>query len=159
MRTGGGRTQTAAAGFPSFRYWKRKATRIPSRDRKGTPMFATSLAPWFTRQNIHYGWAMVALTFLTAACAAAALSMPGVLLLPISREFGWTRGGVSGAIALMLVMFGAMAPFSGALLQRFGLRRVVTVALLLAAAALIGTTQVTQRWHLWLSIGIVLGLA
>jgi MFS family permease len=122
-------------------------------------MFATSLAPWFTRQNIHYGWAMVALTFLTAVCAAAALSMPGVLLLPLSQEFGWTRADVSGAIALMLVMFGGMAPFSGALIQRFGLRRVVTVALLLAAAALLGTTQVTQNWHLWLSIGIVLGLA
>ena len=122
-------------------------------------MFATSLAPWFTRHNIHYGWAMVALTFLTAVCAAAALSMPGVLLLPISQEFGWTRGDVSGAIALMLVMFGAMAPFSGPLLQRFGLRRVVTVALLSAATALIGTTQVTEKWHLWLSIGIVLGLA
>ena len=122
-------------------------------------MFATSLAPWLTRHNIHYGWVMVALTFLTAVCASAALSMPGVLLLPISQEFGWTRGDVSGAIALMLVMFGGMAPFAGALMQRFGLRRVVTVAVLLGRHRLDRHDPGHAKWHLWLTIGIALGLA
>ncbi len=122
-------------------------------------MFATSLAPWLARHHIHYGWIMVALTFLTTVCSSAALSLPGVLLLPMTREFGWGRGDVGGAIALMLVLFGVMAPFAGALMQRCGLRRVVIAAVLLAATALLGVTQVTAKWHLWLTLGVALGLA
>ena len=122
-------------------------------------MLAASLAPWFTRHGIHYGWVMVALTFVTAICSTAAIGMPGVLILPISREFGWSRGDISGAMALMLVMFGGMAPFAGALMLRYGLRRVVVAAALTVVVALIGATQMTAKWHLWLTLGLLLGVA
>lgn len=122
-------------------------------------MFAASLAPWFARRGIHYGWVMVALTFVTATCSAAAMSMPGVLVLPIEREFGWSRGQISVAMALLLVLFGAMAPFAGALMLRYGLRRVVVAGAVLAVAGLGGTMLVSKLWHLWLSMGLLLGLA
>src|SRR6478672_4383995 len=102
---------------------------------------------------------MVALTFVTAICSTAAIGMPGVLILPISREFGWSRGDISGAMALMLVMFGGMAPFAGALMLRYGLRRVVVAAALMVVVALIGATQMTAKWHLWLTLGLLLGIA
>ena len=88
-------------------------------------MLATTLAPWFARRGIHYGWIMVALTFLTALCSSAAVGMPGVLILPLIKEFSWSRSDISGAMALMFVLFGGMAPFAGALMLRYGLRRVV----------------------------------
>jgi MFS family permease len=122
-------------------------------------MFAKSLAPWLAGHRIHYGWIMVALTFATTICCSAAISLPGVLILPLAKEFGWGRGDISGAIALMFVLFGGVAPFAGALMQRCGLRRVVTVAVMLTMAALFGVTQTTEKWHLWLSIGVLLGIA
>ena len=122
-------------------------------------MLAAALAPWFARRGIHYGWVMIALTFLTAVCASAATSMPGVLIIPITQEFGWTRGDVSGAIGLMLVLFASLAPFAGALMLRYGLRRIVCAAALLAAVALVSTTQVSARWHLWITFGLGLGSA
>lgn len=122
-------------------------------------MLAASLAPWFSRRGIHYGWVMVALTFVTAVCSSAAIGMPGVLILPLSQEFGWTRGEISGAMALMLVLFGTMAPFGGALMLRYGLRRVVVAAATLAVVALAGATMMTQLWHLWITLGLVLGIA
>jgi hypothetical protein len=73
------------------------------------------------RQGIHYGWTMVVLTFTTMVCSSAAFGMPGVLIIPISQAFGWTRGDVSGAMALMLLLFGRLAPFAGALMLRYGL--------------------------------------
>lgn len=102
---------------------------------------------------------MVALTFVTATCSAAAMSMPGVLVLPIEREFGWTRGQISVAMALLLVLFGGMAPFAGALMLRYGLRRVVVAGAVLAVAGLGGTMLASKLWHLWLSMGLLLGLA
>ena len=122
-------------------------------------MLAASLAPWFTRHGIHYGWVMVALTFVTAVCSSSAVSLPGVLILPLSREFGWSRGDISGAMALMFILFGSMAPFAGALMLRYGLRRVVVAAALMVVIALVATTQITARWHLWLSLGLMLGIA
>lgn len=122
-------------------------------------MLAATLAPWFARRGIHYGWVMIALTFVTAVCSSAAISLPGVILLPLTKEFGWTRGDVSGAIALMLALFGIMAPFSGALILRYGLRAMVVTAAVLVVIALTGTTFVTTQWHLWISLGLILGTA
>ncbi|MGE0225040.1 MAG: MFS transporter [Acetobacteraceae bacterium] len=122
-------------------------------------MFAASIAPWLARRGIHYGWVMVGLTFLTTVCSSAAIGMPGVLILPISQEFGWGRGDVSGAMALMLVLYGGMAPFAGALLRRYGVRRMVAIASFTAVLGLLGATQMSARWHLWISMGLVLGIA
>ncbi|MGE0418257.1 MAG: MFS transporter [Acetobacteraceae bacterium] len=122
-------------------------------------MLATSLAPWLMRHGIHYGWVIIGLTFLVSVCTSAAVSLPGVLLLPMITEFGWQRADVSGAMGLMLITFALAAPFAGALLLRYGLRRIVVVAALMTALALVGTTQVTARWHLWASLGLMLGTA
>ena len=122
-------------------------------------MLAAAISPWFTRRGIHYGWVMVALTFLTALCSAAAVGMPGVLIVPLIKEFGWSRSDISGAMALMFILFGGMAPFAGALMLRYGLRRVVAAAALLAVLALFGATMISEKWHLWLSLGLLLGMA
>jgi sugar phosphate permease len=102
---------------------------------------------------------MVALTFLSVVCTSAATSLPGVLLLPIANEFGWSRGDISGATALMFVLVGGLAPFAGALMLRYGLRRIVVTAALLVTVALVGVTQVSAKWHLWICLGLFLGTA
>src|SRR5258708_14543000 len=92
-------------------------------------MFSDRLAPALARGGIHYGWAVVAGTFLTMLATAAAMGMPGVLLLPLKGEFGWDLGQISGALALRLALFGLVAPFAAALMQRYGMRAVVASAL------------------------------
>ena len=81
-------------------------------------MLAATIAPWLYRRGLHYSWVMVALTFVTAVCAAAAVGMPGVLIVPLGKEFGWSRGEISAAMALMFTLFGGVAPFAGALMLR-----------------------------------------
>jgi len=122
-------------------------------------MLAATVAPWLIRRGIHYGWVMVALTFLTALFAAGAISLPGVLILPLMNEFGWSRSEISGAMALMFILFGGMAPFAGALMLRYGLRRVVAAAATLVVLALGGAVLMSEKWHLWLTLGLLLGMA
>ncbi|MFO1188383.1 MAG: MFS transporter [Alphaproteobacteria bacterium] len=122
-------------------------------------MLAASVAPFLTRHGIHYGWVMVALTFMTALFSAGAISLPGVLILPLMNEFGWSRSEISGAMALMFILFGGMAPFAGALMLRYGLRRVVAAAATLVVLALGGAALMTEKWHLWLTLGLLLGMA
>ena len=45
----------------------------------------------FARRDIHYGWVVVSVTFLTLLVTAAAMSTPGVMIVPLEREFGWSN--------------------------------------------------------------------
>ena len=121
-------------------------------------MLATMLAPAFARRGVHYGWAVAAATFLVMLATAAAMGMPGVLIRPLSAEFGWSTGDISGALALRLLLYGAMAPFAAALLQRHGLRATVLVAMVLIVAGLGLATRMTALWQLWLCWGLLVGL-
>ncbi len=120
-------------------------------------MVAHWLAGWLSRLGVHYGWVMVALTFVTLFCSSAAFSLGGVLIDPIAKEFGWQRSDVSAAIGLMFFVFACMAPFAGALMLRYGVARTVATSATLVVMGLTATTMVTERWHLLVTMGIVLG--
>jgi MFS family permease len=122
-------------------------------------MLSTVLAPALARRGIHYGWAVVAVAFLTMLATSAAMGMPGVLLLPLKNEFGWDLGAISGALALRLLLFGLVAPFAAALMQRYGMRAVVGTALCMIVLGLALATQMTALWELWVTWGIMLGLS
>ena len=69
---------------------------------------------------------------MAALVAAAGFrSSTGALLEPLEEEFGWSRATTSGAVSLNLVIYGLTAPFAAALMERFGVRRVVALALAL----------------------------
>jgi sugar phosphate permease len=122
-------------------------------------MLSKTLAPLLARRGVHYGWAVVAVTFLTMLATSAAMGMPGVLLLPLKTEFGWDLGGISGALALRLMLYGIVAPFAAALMQRYGIKTVVSVALGLIVLGLAMATRMTALWQLWLTWGVILGLS
>ncbi|SDB69015.1 MFS transporter [Belnapia rosea] len=121
-------------------------------------MLANQLAPALARRGIHYGWVMVALTFLVSLASAGAMGILGALLLPLQRETGWETAAISGALALRLLLFGLMAPFAAALLQRYGLRRTIVVALSLVLVGCLLSMRMTVPWQLWLTWGVLTGL-
>ena len=120
-------------------------------------MFARVILPLLDRRHIHYGWMIAAVTFLTMLMASAALSVPGVMLQPLSREFGWRTDLISSAIAIRFALYGLIGPFTAVLLQRYGPRRVVPLALLLLACGLLLATRMTSLWQLFLLWGVGLG--
>ena len=121
-------------------------------------MLSYYIAPALARRGIHYGWVMVAVTFLTMVATAAAMGVLGVLLLPVRSEFGWETGSISGALALRLVLFGLMGPFAAALIQRYGLRGTVAVAMVLIIGGLGLSTGMSQGWQLWATWGLLTGI-
>lgn len=122
-------------------------------------MLANAVARRLAARGIHYGWVMVALTFTYVICSSAVMSIPGVLLLPISKEFGWTIGELSGPLGLRMALFGMVAPFAGALILRYGPRAVLTGSAALLIVGMVLAMTMTTRWQLWLSLGVILGLA
>ena len=107
----------------------------------------------------HYAWLIVGVTFVTLITTAGFRATPGVLIVPLQQEYGWSRGTISVAVSLGLLMFGLTAPFSAALMDRFGVRRVMLVALVVIAAGASLTSLMTAPWQLDLLWGIVVGSA
>ncbi len=108
--------------------------------------------------RVHPAWIVAAVTLGALVAAAAFRSSIGVLLEPIESEFGWTRATTSGAVTVNLVLYGLVAPFAAALMERWGVRRTVTTALILIGTASALTTVMREPWHLWLLWGLVIGV-
>jgi len=109
------------------------------------------------RRGIHYAWAIAAVTFLAMLTTSAALGLPGAMLQPLSKEFGWTTDQLSSVFAVRFALFGLLGPFAAVFIGRFGLRRIMVVAASFIAAAMVLATGITQLWQLFLLWGLVLG--
>ena len=115
------------------------------------------LSAWLAARDVHYGWVVAGSTFLVMLATAGAMGAPGVILAPLEKEFGWSAADVSAALAVRLALFGLMAPFAAALLNRFGLRRVVTAAVLMIAGAILASLAMSRLWQLMALWGVAVG--
>ncbi|WP_232806859.1 MFS transporter [Geodermatophilus chilensis] len=116
----------------------------------------TTAAP--RTHRVHPAWWVAAVTFLAMVGAAAFRAVPGVLIEPLRAEFGWSVTTISAAVAVNMALYGLTAPFAAALMERFGIRRVVVAALLLTATGSGLTVFMTASWQLVLLWGFLVGL-
>src|SRR5918994_932923 len=123
--------------------------RVPSTD-------VATVAP--PRRGIHPAWWVAVVAFVALLGAAGFRAAPGVLMIPLQEEFGWSRALMSTAVSVNLILFGVMAPFAAALMDRFGIRRVVSVALVLVAAGSGLTNFVRSGWQLLITWGLLVGV-
>jgi MFS family permease len=121
-------------------------------------MISNWLAAELSRRNIHYGWVMVGVTFFTALITAGTVGAPGVFIVPLQHEFGWSTAEISSALSIRFILFGLMAPFAAALLNRYGLRNMTLLAQLIVVSALVGSLAMTKVWQLMLLWGVVIGI-
>lgn len=110
------------------------------------------------RRRLHPAWIVAAVAFLALVGAAGFRAAPGVLMVPLQQEFGWSTTVLSGAVSINLVLFGLTAPFAAALMERFGIRAVTATALVLIGAGSALTVLVTQSWQILLTWGLLIGL-
>ncbi|BBB89702.1 MAG TPA: MFS transporter [Methylomusa anaerophila] len=106
---------------------------------------------------VHYGWIVVLTTLLVLIIAAGVRSTPGVLIVPFEHYFGWNRAVISFALAINLLLYGLCGPFAAALMDIYGLRRVMALALLLIAAGAGLTPWMHAAWQLTVLWGMVIG--
>ncbi len=108
--------------------------------------------------RLHYAYVVAALTFLTLLVVAGIRATPAVLIVPLEKNFGWSRDQITLAVSIGLALFGLMGPFAAAAMQRFGIRRTMVAALLLLAAAMGGSAFVTSPLGLILTWGVLAGI-
>ena len=101
---------------------------------------------------------MAAATFVALIGAAGFRATPGVLMEPLHEEFGWSMGTISAAVSVNMALYGLTSPFAAALMERFGIRRVVACALVVVAVGSGATVFMTTSWQLVLCWGVLVGM-
>src|SRR5947207_1787965 len=109
--------------------------------------------------RLHYAWIIAAVIFVVALLTAGVRAAPGVLIVPFEAEFGWSRATISFAIGVNLLLYGAVGPFAAAIMDRFGVRRTMSLALAVTGCAVALTPTMHESWQLLLLWGFVVGLA
>jgi sugar phosphate permease len=109
------------------------------------------------RRKLHYAWIVAGVTFVTLLAAAGLRAAPGVLIVPLETEFGWSRATISFAIGLNIFLYGLIGPFAAAVMDRIGLRRTMLAALACIAAGVALTPLMTRPWQLIVLWGVVVG--
>ena len=90
--------------------------------------------------------------------AAGMRSAPSVLMVPLEDEFGWSRSIISLAVGINVLLFGLTAPFAAALMEKFGVRRVVMSALTSVGLGSGLTIFMKSSWQLILLWGVLVGV-
>lgn len=107
--------------------------------------------------RLHWAWVVAAVSFVALLGAAGFRSVPGVMMNPLHHEFGWSHGVVGLAMSVNMTLFGLTAPFAAALMDRFGVRPVLTAALGLIATGSALSVTMTASWQLVLLWGVLVG--
>ncbi|MEU8528933.1 MFS transporter [Streptomyces sp. NPDC048629] len=108
--------------------------------------------------RVHRAWFVAAVAFVTIIGAAAFRSLPGLLIDPLNEDFGWSRGLIGLAVSINLALYGLTAPFAAALMDKYGIRKVVAAALTIIALGSGLTVWMTAPWQLLLCWGLLVGL-
>lgn len=108
-------------------------------------------------KRIHPAWWVAAVAFLALFAAAGFRAAPGALMVPLEAEFGWSMSSMSLAVSINLLLYGLVSPFAAALMDRFGMRRVIATALTLVALGAGGSVFMTAPWQLIVFWGVLIG--
>jgi MFS family permease len=111
-----------------------------------------------SRIRIHWAWVVAAVSFVAILGAAGFRSVPGVMMNPLHDEFGWSHGVIGLAMSVNMTLFGLTAPFAAALMDRFGVRLVLSIALLTIAVGSALSSTMTASWQLVLLWGVLVGV-
>ncbi len=103
------------------------------------------------RLPVYYGWVVFALANLPSfgARPVASVAVLSVFVIPMTEEFGWSRGLFSGAVSLGAVCGLVMSPFAGQLIDRYGSGVIVAGCSAVVGACALGLATVTQAWSFY----------
>ena len=122
-------------------------------------MIAVKLERVLAEKGIHYAWFMAFISFFLLMFSSSAASTPAVLMLPIIKAFGWSITDISAIIGALFIIVAVAAPFGTAFMLHLGLTKIVVTSCASLIAGLGLTAFAFEKWHLFFSMGTLLGLA
>lgn len=111
------------------------------------------------RKGIFYGWFVLAACAFVLFMSTGARNGFGVFIIPLTDEFGWSRGSLSFAIAVGWAVNGLSQPFLGRVYDRFGGRIVISISLIILGASTMLLNRTDSLWFLIVIYGLIMSTA
>jgi MFS family permease len=104
-------------------------------------------------------WLLIVTVWLTLGVTFGLMFSFSVFLVPLLAEFGWSRGVAAGAFSLSAVIQGLLSPAIGALVDRFGPRRLILWGVVVLGVSSMLGSRITTVWHLYVVTGVLVAAA
>lgn len=108
-----------------------------------------------SKKKIHYAWIILILTFIALLSAQGVRLSFGAFINPWEEEFSTTRGVISLVAFISYLVFAFSQPFIGRLIDRYGVRSILSFSILLVGISTLFTFFVTSPWQLMIIYGII----
>mgnify|MGYP001113904317 CR=1 FL=1 len=105
--------------------------------------------------RFYHGWFVVATVTTMLAVTSGARFLFGVVLKPLSEEFGWSRADLSTAVTINVVILTVLQPLVGVAVDRWGSRRVLLLGTLGTALLSLPITLANQLWQIYLFYSVI----
>ena len=105
-----------------------------------------------------YGWVVVGVTVMTLLVSAGMRAAPGVLIVPLEQDTGWSRTLIASAVSVGLLLFGFAGPLAGWLVDRSGPRALMLGGLVLMVLSMVASALMREPWQMLLFWGGISGL-
>lgn len=119
-----------------------------AKKRFGYPFMRLSSTPWF----------IAALAFLILGFSRGIHSSFGVFYVALLETYGWSRGATAGVFSVVLIVDATLSPVVGALLDRYGPKKVVGAGCAVLVIGLVLSSWIQNLWQFYLFFGLVSAL-
>lgn len=105
--------------------------------------------------KLHYGWAILALTFTNLSIEGGAKSIQPVLLVAFRDHFQRSAALTSALFSVSGIVGAIAYPFLGRLLDRFGPRVMFPIAGAVLLAGWLASSQASELWQLFIFYSVI----
>jgi MFS family permease len=123
---------------------------------------SSTIRLWFSRLfptgADRQAWIVVGVCFLVLTCSFGARSVLGLTMPSLEGELGWSRSLVSTGASIALLVMAAVAPVTGALVDRYGARLILSLGLGAVGLGMAGAGIMTEPWHFFVLFGLLSGI-
>ena len=111
-----------------------------------------------TSRRLHPAWIVLGAVTICLLASTGLRATFAVYIKPMEAEMGWSRGALSIAAAISLLLLGAIGPFAGRLADRWGPRRIIVASMALLGIGGVALAFVHSLWQLYVTAGIIMAL-
>ncbi|MGN6810867.1 MAG: MFS transporter [Thermomicrobiales bacterium] len=109
--------------------------------------------------GVYYGWLIVATVTLMLAVTSGGRFVFGVVIKPVSYEFGWSRTDLATAVTINVILLSILQPIIGLAVSRWGSRRILLIGVVATAVMMVPLSLATHLWQIYVFYGIVAAFA
>ncbi|MBA4493908.1 MFS transporter [Paenactinomyces guangxiensis] len=111
-----------------------------------------------SQRNIHYAWIILIISFLGVLAAQGVRLSFGAFIGPWEKQFSVSRGTISAISFVSYIVFAISQPLIGKMIDRFGIRSVFIISMLVVGGATLCSFYATSVWQLLIIYGIIASL-